>query len=195
MRTHTLATTFIAHMAGHKSFNPSLRPQNYILGNSSRTIQSDLKKNHDFSSSYRNIRRLYYLVAYSNSTTTYQYSKYLQTFGILLECQNVWIYVLQQDAHSHDSSTLYYTDFWNGFFQNVQIFMVMIPRTRSLVSLYIIYIHKRFICSSGLKYIKKSNSGKPQIICLKCFSLSKRNIETKYISQRSNSSQMSTFNF
>ena len=75
------------------------------------------------------------------------------------------------------------TDFWNCFFQNVQIFMVMIPRTRSLVSLYIIYIHKRFICSSGLKYIKKSNSGKPQIVCLKCFSLSKRNIETKYISQ------------
>ena len=73
--THTLATTFIAHMAGHKSFNPSLRPQNYILGNSSRTIQSELKKIHDFSSSYRNIRRLYYLVAYSNSTTTYQYSK------------------------------------------------------------------------------------------------------------------------
>ena len=59
--------------------------------------------------------------------------------------------------------------------------MVMIPRIRSLVSLYIIYIHKRFICSSGLKYIKKSNSGKPQIICLKCFSLSKRNLETKYI--------------
>ena len=75
------------------------------------------------------------------------------------------------------------TDFCNCFFQNVQIFMVMIPRTRSLVSLYIIYIHKRFICSSGLKYIKKSNSGKPQIVCLKCFSLSKRNIETKYISQ------------
>ena len=41
---HTIATTFIAHMAGHKSFNPSLRPQNYILGNSSRTIQSELKK-------------------------------------------------------------------------------------------------------------------------------------------------------
>ena len=116
----------------------------------------------------------------------------LQTFGILLECQNVWIYVLQQDAHSHDSSTLYYTDFCNCFFQNVQIFMVMIPRTRSLVSLYIMYFHKRFICSSGLKYIKKSNSGKPQIICLKCFSLSKRNIETNLWS---NSSQMSTFNF
>ena len=72
---NTLATTFIAHMAGHKSFNPSLRPQNYILGNSSRTIQSELKKIHEFSSSYRNIRHLYYLVAYSNSTTTYQYSK------------------------------------------------------------------------------------------------------------------------
>ena len=50
-----------------------------------------------------------------------------------------------------------------------------------LLYTYIIYIHKRFICSSGLKYIKKSNSGKPQIICLKCFSLSKRNLETKYI--------------
>ena len=84
-------------------------------------------------------------------------------------------------AFSRLFDCLYYTDFCNCFFQNVQIFMVMIPRTRSLVSLYIMYFHKRFICSSGLKYIKKSNSGKPQIICLKCFSLSKRNLETKYI--------------
>ena len=170
-------------MAGHKSFNPSLRPQNYILGNSSRTIQSELKKIHEFSSSYRNIRHLYYLVAYSNSTTTYQYSKSADVWNFAGMSKCLDICPPTRCAFSRLFDSILYWLLCNCFFQNVQIFMVMIPRTRSLVSLNIIYIHKRFICSSGLKYIKKSNSGKPQIICLKCFSLSKRNIETKYISQ------------
>ena len=121
---------------------------------------------------------------YSNSTTTYQYSKSADVwnFAGMSKCLDIC-----PPTRCAFSRLFNYTDFCNCFFQNVQIFMVMIPRTRSLVSLYIIYIHKRFICSSGLKYMKKSYSGKPQIICLKCFSLSKRNIETKYISQRSKS--------